>query len=64
MVPTINAENRNGQLLKIPDTGWMTTQKTMFWEFKADLTHSQQLTNFVAKIDENQENVKKKEQVG
>ena len=32
--------------------------------FKADLTHSQQLINFVAKIDENQENVKKKEQVG
>ena len=32
--------------------------------FKADLTHSQQLTNFAAKIDENQENVKKKEQVG
>ena len=31
---------------------------------KADLTHSQQLINFVAKIDENQENVKKKEQVG
>ena len=32
--------------------------------FKADLTHSQQLINFVAKIDGNRENVKKKEQVG
>ena len=31
---------------------------------QADPTHSQQLTNFVATIDVNQRNIKKKEQVG
>ena len=40
------------------------TNLCIYIYFKADLTHSQQLINFVAKIDENQENVKKKEQVG